>query len=77
MRGGRVKRPTKQSLPNTKRRSFYRDCRVARRAPRNRLCTLLPFEGQRSNSTAPITTATGRSAAREHKAAPPFLSDAV
>ncbi|MDR1093266.1 MAG: hypothetical protein LBL66_03870 [Clostridiales bacterium] len=33
MRGARS--ATRQSLPNTKRRSFYRDCRVARRAPRN------------------------------------------
>ncbi|MDR1093415.1 MAG: hypothetical protein LBL66_04630 [Clostridiales bacterium] len=35
MRGGRVKRLTKQSLPNTKRAYLYRDCRVAFRAPRN------------------------------------------
>ncbi|MDR1092665.1 MAG: hypothetical protein LBL66_00785 [Clostridiales bacterium] len=32
MRGGRVKRLTKQSLPNTKRAFLYRDCRVARSA---------------------------------------------
>ncbi|MDR1093659.1 MAG: hypothetical protein LBL66_05870 [Clostridiales bacterium] len=35
MRGGRVKRPTKQSLYKKVRFVFGRDCRVALRAPRN------------------------------------------
>ncbi|MDR1092878.1 MAG: hypothetical protein LBL66_01875 [Clostridiales bacterium] len=35
MRGGRVKRPTKQSLYKKARFVFGRDCRVALRAPRN------------------------------------------
>ncbi|MDR1093872.1 MAG: hypothetical protein LBL66_06960 [Clostridiales bacterium] len=35
MRGGRVKRPTWQSLYKKARFVFCRDCRVALRAPRN------------------------------------------
>ncbi|MDR1094657.1 MAG: hypothetical protein LBL66_10980 [Clostridiales bacterium] len=35
MRGGRVKRLTKQSLYKKVRFVFGRDCRVALRAPRN------------------------------------------
>ncbi|MDR1093166.1 MAG: hypothetical protein LBL66_03365 [Clostridiales bacterium] len=35
MRGGRVKRPTRQSLYKKAHFGFCRDCRVALRAPRN------------------------------------------
>ncbi|MDR1094317.1 MAG: hypothetical protein LBL66_09250 [Clostridiales bacterium] len=53
MRGGHVKRLTKQSLPNTRRAFLYRDCRVALRAPRNDMPRRAP-RNDRNNAIYPL-----------------------